>query len=182
MSDTSGILVLDANIFLIGIDFTLMEGLIYTTPKIIEEIKVKKYKEKNRNILNKIEAAINTKKLILRTPSEQYIYEVEKKSKLTGDFKFLSDVDKELIALTLDLIKNSGKKVIIYTNDYSIENVCSEMGILFSTIHKKGIESLIVWQIYCQNCKKIYDSKVLNEVCENCGSKLKRRPKSKKSF
>ncbi|KKK40882.1 hypothetical protein LCGC14_0416380 [marine sediment metagenome] len=182
MRDTSGILVLDANIFLVGIDFTLMDGLIYTTPKIIEEIKVKRYEEKNRNILNKIEAAINSKKLILATPSEQYVYEVEKRSKSTGDFKFLSGVDKELIALTLDLIKNSGKKVRIYSNDYSVENVCLEMGITFSTIHKKGIESKIVWQIYCQNCKIVYNPAELKEVCENCGSKLKRRPKRKKSF
>ena len=60
------LLVFDTNIFLTGIDFNLIEGIIYTSPKVIEEITVNKYKEKNRNIINKIQAAVVGKKLILK--------------------------------------------------------------------------------------------------------------------
>ncbi|MCK4778678.1 MAG: hypothetical protein KAT57_00760, partial [Candidatus Lokiarchaeota archaeon] len=55
--------IFDTNIFLTGIDFNLFEGDIFTTPSIIEEVKDCRYIEKNRNILNKINAAIETKKL-----------------------------------------------------------------------------------------------------------------------
>ena len=178
MKEKSPIYIFDTNIFLTGIDINLIKGKIYTTPKIIEEIKVRKYEDKNRNILNKIEAATISKKLILTIPSEKYIYRVEQKSKSTGDYKALSKADKELIALTLELIENQDEDVKIYSNDYSIENVCSELNIPFSPLHKDGINSKIVWEIYCPFCKSIHKAEDLNKICEKCGSKLKRRPKS----
>ena len=98
-------------------------------------------------------------------------------SKKTGDFKALSDADKELIALTLELIEKSNKKVKIYSNDYSIENVCSELKIPFLPLYKDGIESKITWQVHCPQCRTIHDAEDLNRVCEICGSKLRRRPK-----
>ena len=48
------LLIFDTNIFLTGINFNLIEGIIYTSPKVIEEITVNRYAEKNRNIINKI--------------------------------------------------------------------------------------------------------------------------------
>ncbi|MFX1258513.1 MAG: NOB1 family endonuclease [Promethearchaeota archaeon] len=175
------ILTFDSNIFLTGIDFNLINGIIYTTPKIIDEIKVDKYLEKNRNILNRIQAAIDSKKLIIKSPSDKYIQEIEFKSKLTGDYKALSDADKELIALTLELINTLNRNTIIYTNDYSMENLCSELNIPFSPLMgKKGIKLKIIWEVYCPFCKDIRKSEDLNEKCEICGSKLKRRVGNRK--
>ncbi|TFG01106.1 MAG: hypothetical protein EU540_04430 [Promethearchaeota archaeon] len=171
------ILIFDTNIFLTGIDFNLMNGLIYTTPNIINEIKIDKYINKNRNILNKIQAAIDSKKLILKTPSNKYIDEVDKKSELTGDYKALSNTDKELIALTLELKETVTNNIMIYTNDYSMENLCSELNIPFSSLFKKGIKSKILWEIYCPYCNEIFKPGNLNKNCEKCGLKLKRRPK-----
>jgi len=113
------ILIFDANIFLTGVDFNLINGIIYSTQNIIKEIEVDKYINKNRNILNKIQAALDSKKLILKTPSNKYIEEVEEKSKLTGDYNALSTTDKELIAVALELKETLNKEVKIYTNDYS---------------------------------------------------------------
>ncbi len=178
MKEKSPIYIFDTNIFLTGIDFNLIKGKIYTTPKIIEEIKVRKYKDKNRNILNKIEAATSSKKLFITIPSESYVYRVEQKSKSTGDFKALSKADKELIALSLEIMENQDENIMIYSNDYSIENVCSELNIPFSPLNKEGINSKIVWEIYCPFCKSTHKAEDLNKICEKCGSKLKRRPKS----
>ncbi|MFX0081352.1 MAG: NOB1 family endonuclease [Candidatus Hodarchaeota archaeon] len=178
MNEKSPIYIFDTNIFLTGIDFNLIEGKIYTTPKIIDEITVRKYKDKNRNILNKIDAAINSKKLILTIPSEEFIYRVEQKSKSTGDYKALSKADTELIALSLELLENQNENVKMYSNDYSIENICSELSIPFSPLHKEGIKSKIVWEVYCPFCKSIHKAEDLNKICEKCGSKLKRRPKT----
>jgi len=171
------IYIFDTNIFLTGIDFNLFEGVIYTTPSIIEEVKDRRYIEKNRNILNKINAAIETNKLKIKFPENKYINKIKEISKKTGDFKALSDADKELIALTIELIEKSNKKVKMYSNDYSIENVCSELKIPFSPLYKDGIKSKITWEVYCPHCKNIHKAEELNKICEICGSKLRRRPK-----
>ncbi len=172
------ILIFDTNIFLSGIEFNLIDGIIYTTPSVIEEIKVKRYIDKNRNILNRIEAAIESKKLILNRPSNlKYIQEIEKKSEISGDYRALSGVDKELIALALEIKETLTEDVVIYTNDYSMENICSLLNLAYSPLNKKGIKSKIIWQIYCPFCLNDYKAKDLFSTCETCGSKLKRRPK-----
>lgn len=171
------IYIFDTNIFLTGIDFNLFEGIIYTTPSVIEEVKDYRFQVKNRNIVHKIYAAMENKKLKIKFPEENYIERVNETSKKTGDFKALSFVDRELIALSLELIENLHEKVKMYSNDYSIENLCSELNIPFSPLYKEGIESKITWQIYCPQCQTIHKAEDLNKVCEICGSILKRRPK-----
>ncbi len=176
----NGIFIFDTNIFLTGVDFNLFKGTIYTTPSIIKEIDVRKYKNKNRNILNRIQVAIEIKKLIIKSPSANFIQKVEKVSNKTGDVNALSEPDKQLIALTLELREISNQGVIIYTNDYTMENLCSELNIKFSSLYKNGIKKGIIFEIYCPYCNSIHNAEDLNMCCERCGSKLKRRPKNKK--
>ncbi|MFX1417918.1 MAG: NOB1 family endonuclease [Promethearchaeota archaeon] len=178
MKKKNSFYIFDTNIFLTGIDFNVIEGVIYTTPSIVDEIKSSKYLEKNRNIINKINAAIESKKLKIKFPKDEYMTKVKEASKKTGDFIALSDADRELIALALELIENTDKTIKIYSNDYSIENVCAELKIPFSSLYKNGIESKIIWQVYCPHCKNIHKAEDLNQKCEICGSKLKRRPKN----
>ena len=177
MPDDIPIAIFDTNIFLLGLDFNLIKGVIYTTAGVINEIDVDRYAEKNRNIMNRIQAGLDSKKLVLQTPSQKYIKEVEFKSKVTGDFKVLSRVDKELIALALELRNTHKQEVILYTNDYSMENLCLEIDLHFSPIHKDGIKSKMIWEVYCPFCQEIRDVKDLNRTCERCGQKLKRRKK-----
>ncbi|MHA2182392.1 MAG: NOB1 family endonuclease [Promethearchaeota archaeon] len=171
--------VFDTNIFLKGVDFNLIPGIIYTTPSIIEEIKVTKYENKNRNILNRIQVAQDTKKLIVKFPLENYTKNVEKIAKKTGDFRALSMADTHLIALAIELINTKNQNVILFSNDYSIENVCSELNIPCSPLYKEGIEKKIIWEVYCLFCQKSYKVEDLHRSCEMCGSILRRRPKSK---
>ena len=178
MKEKEKISIIDANIFLTGIDFNLFNDFLYTTPNIIEEIEVKKFSEKNRNILHRIQAAIESGKLFIRVPTDKYFKIVEEKSKITGDFKALSFADKELIALTLELIETKGVKAKIYTNDYSMENLCNELGLDYTAIHRKGIEKKILWEVYCPFCKISYKPEYLYQKCDRCGSPLKRRPKN----
>ncbi|MFX1324855.1 MAG: NOB1 family endonuclease [Promethearchaeota archaeon] len=182
MKEKSPVFLFDTNIFLTGIDFSVFKGIVYTTPSVIEEVKFSKYIEKNRNILNKIYAAIESKKLKLQSPKNEYIEKIGAFSKKTGDLKALSNVDKELLALSLELKDKEEKEVIVYSNDYSIENVCAELNINFSPLYKGGIVSKIIWEIYCPFCKEIYTADFYNRICEKCGSKLKRRPNRNKLF
>jgi rRNA maturation endonuclease Nob1 len=171
------ILIFDTNIFLTGIDINIFKERIYTTPKIIQEINVLKYSNKNRSILNKIEVAITNKHLIIKKPKSEYIKRTLESSKLTGDTIALSEADIELIALTLEMTENSNKQVILYTNDYSIQNLSSEMNLQFTSMFKNGIRSKIIFEVFCPICNKSYSVGSINRFCEICGSKLKRRPK-----
>lgn len=166
--------IFDANIFLTGIDFNIFDEIIYTTPGIINEIKINKT---HRNIINKILAAIETKKLRLKTPGEKYKQEIERKAMITGDFSALSREDKDLLALALELKEDVDQNVRMYTNDYSIENMCSKLNIPFAPVFKEGIKKMIIWEVYCPYCYIIYNSDDLKKKCERCGSSLKRRPK-----
>lgn len=173
----SSILVFDTNIFLKGIDFNFFKETIFTTPEIIDEIQVKRYKDKNRNIIHRIEVAVELGKLIIKKANENYINIVDAKSKLTGDINALSNADVNLIALALELMDTYNQEIVLYTNDYSMENLCSELKIKFMPMFKEGIKEKIFFEIYCPYCKTIFKPKDFNKICEMCGwSKLKRRP------
>ena len=157
-----------------NIDISLGKGLEFKKEE-IATASSGPYKKDNENIISVI--VIADYKGSLEAILASLPPRIKVISKKTGDFKALSDADKELIALTIELIDKSNKNVKIYSNDYSIENVCSELKIPFLPLYKEGIESKITWQVYCPQCCTIHDVEDLNLVCEICGSKLRRRPK-----
>jgi rRNA maturation endonuclease Nob1 len=170
----NSILIFDTNIFLTGIDFNLIPSQLYTTPQVIEELEVTKYQSKNRTTLNRIMSARETGKLIVKSPSESYKHRVLEKSKETGDHIALSKTDIGIIALTLELKDTEKDETIIYTNDYSVENVCSHFNLSFKPIFKLGIKKKLFFETYCPLCKKIFESTYLQKDCSECGSRLKR--------
>ncbi len=178
MGQDEKILIFDTNIFLLGIDFNLIKGTIYTTPGVIKEIEHEKYTEKNRTIIQRIQVALERKKLIVKKPLKKNDEKIEKTSLFTGDFNALSKTDKDVIKLALELKNESKKKVVVYTNDYSMENLCLKLGLEFSPVGKKGIVRGIVWEVYCPFCKELHDPTQLNRQCERCGQKLVRRKKN----
>lgn len=169
------ILVFDTNIFLMGIDINLFPNKIYTTQEIINEIEVKRYEARNRVIINRIQAAIESKKLIIKYPSEKYINHAKIMAKKTGDLKALSVQDYSIVAIALELMNSY--EVELFTNDYSIQNLCFTLNITVKSLFKNGIEHQIIFETYCPHCKTIRESEKLNEICEMCGSQFKRRPK-----
>ena len=176
----NSILIFDTNIFLTGIDFSLIPSKLYTTPQVIEEIEVIKYQSKNRTILNRILAATETGKLIVKLPQDKYRFRVKEKSKITGDFLKLSETDFDVVALALELKEIENDEVFVYTNDYSIENLCFHLNLGFKSIFKEGIKRKYYFALYCPSCKKIYDKSYGEKICDNCGSKLKRKAISSK--
>jgi rRNA maturation endonuclease Nob1 len=113
--------------------------------------------------------------LIVQKPREYYTKIAEEKSKLTGDINVLSRTDVELVALALELKKTTNNEITLYTNDYSMENLCSELNLKFKTLYKNGIKAKIHFEVFCPYCKTIYKSEDLNRTCDRCGLKLKRR-------
>jgi UPF0271 protein len=105
------------------------------------------------------------------SPSEKSLRRVKEESEMTGDSRRLSDTDKELLALALDL----GYELM--TDDYSIQNVARSMGIPVRGMDQKGIAEIFEWQAKCKGCGKLFPADV--RVCDVCGSETRTRRKRK---
>ena len=96
------------------------------------------------------------------------------KVKITGDK--LSDTDISVIALALDFI-SKGKKVVIVTDDYGIQNVAKSLDVKFMPVSQKGISRSLVWGRRCTACGK----ETSEEICPVCGTETKFVSRAKKS-
>ncbi len=141
----------------------------------MDELKVPKYIDRNRNILRRIEFAIETGKLVVKKSQDKYSNIVEEISKSTGTTKVLSKNDVSLMGLVLELMDTHPEDIILYTNDYSMENLCTMLKIRFKPLYKKGIEEKMYFEVYCPYCKTLHKPEDLNKKCERCGLHLKKR-------
>jgi len=103
------------------------------------------------------------------SPSERSLRKVSEESEKTGDSRRLSEADKELLALALDLSYE------LITDDYSIQNLARAMGIPARGFDQKGIAEVFVWQAKCKGCGKLFPADV--RVCDVCGTETRTRRK-----
>lgn len=123
----------------------------------------------------RFKTAVESGKLQMRTPSNIYLGLVNESSKTVGDILFLSGVDKQVLALALEL-KSQGEKPLILTDDYSIQNVANQLGLEFAPLLTFGIRYRLNWTIYCPACHREYSPDYKDKTCEACGTALKRKP------
>jgi UPF0271 protein len=164
------IIVLDTSAFLAGFDpFSLSEEQV-TVPKVEEEIK------KNSMILVRFKTALENGKLKIKAPSEEFLNKVKASASKVGDSFKLSETDIQLLALALEL-KEKGFTPQIVTDDYSIQNVATQLGIEFSALATFGIKRLLEWIRYCPACYREYPANSSTKECQVCGTELKRKPR-----
>lgn len=164
------IVVLDTSAFLAGFDpFSLSEEQV-TVPKVEEEIK--------RNSMNKLrfETAIESGRVKIKAPSEEFLNKVKLSAGKVGDSFKLSEADMELLALASEL-KAQGYTPQIVTDDYCIQNVATQLGIDFLARTTLGIKRLLEWVIYCPACYREYPADSKSKECQVCGTQLKRKPR-----
>ncbi|UCH89734.1 MAG: hypothetical protein JSV49_03540 [Thermoplasmata archaeon] len=150
------IYVLDTPAFIVGIPCSLTDKL-YTVPGVFLELSRKADKERFEYFQNA--------GLKVQSPASKYLEEIELKAKTTGDSERLSEVDKSLIALALEL------NAVLITDDYSIQNLAEEFGISYRTVSEKGITEIIHWELKCKGCARIWNEP--HQTCPVCGSALK---------
>jgi len=154
-------LIIDAAIFIQGID---VEGV--TTPKVIEEVK-----DPESRLL--LESLISAGKVRVMMPSKDSIEKVKEKALETGELGELSDADIEILALAYEL------KGELFTDDYNLQNIATLLGLKFRTL-KKGIKKVIKWRYVCVGCGKKFETQPPDDVCPDCGSKVRLLPKKKR--
>jgi len=163
-------MVLDTSAFLVGFDpFSVREEQV-TAPKVQEEIK------KKSMTWVRFKTAVENRKLKVKTPPEEFLKKVKASAITVGDSFFLSETDMQLLALALEL-KAAGYKPQIVSDDYSIQNVATKMGIEFAALATFGIRRLLEWVRYCPACHKEYAADYSQTKCTICGTELKRKPR-----
>jgi UPF0271 protein len=125
-------------------------------------------------IYTRFRTAIDSGKLQVRYPTETFLAEVDKSSEAVGDIRFLSQVDKQVLALALEL-KSHGENSLIVTDDYSIQNVSNQLGLEFTPLMTFGIRYRLNWAIYCPACHRQYPPDHRMKTCQACGTELKRK-------
>ena len=122
--------------------------------------------------------AIENGKIEVRSPLKKYQIEAKKIANNIGDSHLLSETDLDLLALALEL-KRTGANPKIVTDDYSMQNVASQMKIEFIPLSTSGIKQVLEWARYCPACYKKYTGNYNSSICSICGTKLKRKPTRK---
>ena len=123
----------------------------------------------------RFKTAVESGKLIVRAPSEEHWNQMKRSADIVGDSFFLSETDQQILALALELKAEGGNPQIV-TDDYSIQNVATQIGIEFVSLATFGISRLLEWVRYCPACHRKYPADYNAKECTVCGTSLKRKP------
>ena len=156
------IFIIDASAVLSGKPINLEDAKMVTTPGVSNEF------QPGGRDYQAFQFLIE-KGLTIISPSKESIIKINGTSKETGDIERLSDADKELLALSLELSKKN--EAILITDDYSIQNVANSLDIKFESISQRGIKKRFKWSCRCQGCGKKFKENI--KICPICGSKTK---------
>ena len=152
--------VLDSSAFYAGIPFSSNESS-YITPLVFNEIQ---HIKKDHDA---VQILIETKRLTILDPEQQFTVIADNAAKKSGDFPNLTQEDISIIALSLQLDAE------LLTDDFAVSNVAKNLSIKVIPVMTNGINDVITWTYYCPACKTNF-SKITE--CPNCGNILKRRP------
>ncbi|MHA1505621.1 MAG: NOB1 family endonuclease [Candidatus Asgardarchaeia archaeon] len=160
--------VLDSSSLMYGMNLPILckDAEIWITDSILEEVKDKHQREL-------VETLILSGRVRIKEVPKRYTKIVEEISLRIGERESLSDTDKEVIALAM-YAKDEGLRPVVYTDDYSIQNVLGYLGMEYSCFGTEGIRETWIWKFYCPACKRTFKSPTEDGLCPVCGTKLKR--------
>jgi UPF0271 protein len=168
------IFVIDTSAIFNRIQYAAEDIQLATTPLLQKEMEQKGLKDT-------VELLISAQKLRVIEPTPTSLQQVREAASRLGDLDSLSDPDLQLLALALDLSKQSFHAVIL-TDDYSIQNVARSLSLEFRGANQPEIREIIQWETYCSACGDKASGMSKNEPCPICGTPLKRRAVKKQSI
>lgn len=174
MSKRRPVFVLDTSALIYGFNPRLVEGDHYITPRVEAELLGRRTKDV-------MDLSVSSGYLKVRSPREEYREKVRSMATSTGDISVLSETDLEVVALALEL-KGEGDAPTVISDDYSLQNLCTNMEISFRSMMTKGISQEFWWFLYCPACGATYEKSSKTNICGVCGHSLKRKVYSKKKL
>ena len=165
----TNVLVLDTSALVMGLNPSALNMPTYSVPSVMEEL------IPGTLPYTRFSASIDAGRLIVERPTPSSMEIVQETSSKVGDFDVLSNTDVEVLALALDLRKKSLSPAIV-SDDYAVQNVSETLGIEHASLATFGIARRFDWIYYCPACFRRYPGAGDLEVCQVCGTKLKRKP------
>ena len=166
-------LVLDTSALIMGLDPLGLEFQSYTVPEVTEELK------DQAGPSYRVAISTSSGKLKIQSPTSQSLKRIRESAEALGDKVVLSKADASVLALALDLFGEGGNPIVV-SDDYAVQNVAEGIGIAYQSLATLGIRQKFEWVYYCPACFKQYPGGDV-EVCQVCGTKLKRKPMRKQS-
>ncbi|MBC7121070.1 MAG: nucleotide-binding protein [Candidatus Methanosuratus sp.] len=166
--------VLDTSAIIYGFNPRLVEGIHYITPGVEAEL----YAGRTKSVT---EISIASGRLKVRVPRPEFVAVVKTRASSTGDLRVLSSTDLEVVALALEL-DSEGASVLVVSDDYSLQNLCTLLSIDFRPMVTKGISEEFWWFLFCPACGATYDQSKKLTACQVCGHALKRKVYSKRKI
>jgi len=163
------VMVLDTSAFVAGFDpFGVREEQV-SPPLVEDEVK------RNSMVLLRFHTAVESGKVRIVMPSQPFMEQTKACATSVGDSFFLSETDKQVLALALE-VKARGDTPQIVTDDYSIQNVAIKLDVGFISLATFGIKRVLSWVRYCPACHRTYPANAKTTECVVCGTQLKRKP------
>jgi len=163
------IVVADASVFIAGAGAERM----VTVRGVLEELS-------SRDARLRAEVAVSSGRLKVIEPSESHVAKVRRAAKRSGDSARISDTDLRLLALASELAEG-GEEVVVMSDDYSVQNLASLLGLRFMPVAEAGIKRRFAWQRVCTGCGRVYPPEHAGK-CSFCGSAVKlRRTRERKA-
>ena len=131
--------------------------------------------KRNNMTLVRFITATESGRLKILEPSQKFLNQVKICAASVGDSYYLSLTDIQVLALALE-IKAGGDITQIVTDDYSIQNVATKLGLGFVSLATFGIKRVLNWIRYCPACHRKYSANFKATECPICGTELKRKP------
>jgi len=165
------ILVLDTSALIMGLDPLGLDFQTYSVPEVIDELR------DQPGPSYRVSISTSSGKLRIQTPTPRSLRQVLESAKALGDKVVLSKADASVLALALDLVGEDTVPIVV-SDDYAVQNVAEGIGIAYQSLANLGIRQKFEWIYYCPACFRRYPEGDL-EVCQVCGTKLKRKPSRK---
>ncbi len=114
--------------------------------------------------------------LSVQPPSSRSRLQVDKVAASVGEKGFVSEADRDVVALALDL-RQSGQSPLIVSDDYAVQNLAEHLQLEYGSLANFGIVHKFQWMMYCPACHRRYEHPA--RVCRVCGTVLRRKVLSK---
>lgn len=148
-------------------------GEIIIPERVLEEVR----DEESRRSL---ELGLGIKRISVGKPSRDAREKIKEAAERIGEYISLSEADLDVVALAY-MYKERGCKVIVFTDDYSIQNLLAHLEISFKPLRTRGIRDLRIYKVYCPVCGYVSFNPG-EEICPICGSRLIRKIVSRRQL
>lgn len=147
--------VFDTAGFLSGMTYAM--DRVYTIPEVIAEVR------DSASVMS-LDLATSGNRIILQEPTKTSLKRVREVSKNIGEYT-LSLTDLKVAALALDL-----GDAVVFTDDYSLQNLLLTLKIEFTPVKTKGITRGLKFHYRCARCNRTYGKPV--GECKVCGGEV----------